>query len=100
MNEMICGNCGALGEPKKLREGDKALALGLFVSWIFLAGVKWYMGCPACGAPNMVSVDSPRGQELLPAAKANAERLAATTAPRFTDRASYLAWKAGKAGRS
>jgi hypothetical protein len=77
MAKMICGNCGLLGEPTKHRQGGKALALGLVVSPFFLAGVKWYMGCPACGAPNMISIDSPRGQELLPTARANAERLAA-----------------------
>lgn len=78
MANMICGTCGLLGEPTKRRQGGKALALGLLVSPLFLAGVKWYMGCPACGAPNMVSLNSPRGQELLPAARANAERLKAS----------------------
>jgi hypothetical protein len=97
---MICTNCGTVAEPTRQRTGGKALGLGLFVSAGFLAGVKWYKGCPACGAPNMVPENSPIGRKLLselPPAVAAIDVPLSPASPRVTysdlrDEREFTAW--------
>jgi len=71
-NEKICPNCGFKGREKIYTKGNIGLEM---VLWLFflLPGLIYsiwrlssrYRGCPKCGAPNMLPLDSPLGQKLL-----------------------------------
>jgi len=70
-NEKICPNCGFKGREKTYTKGNIGLEM---VLWLFflLPGLIYsiwrlssrYRGCPKCGAPNMLPLDSPLGQKL------------------------------------
>jgi len=70
--ERICPNCGYKGKQKLYTKGTIALEI---VLWLFflLPGLIYsiwrlssrYRGCPKCGAPNMLPLDSPLGQKLI-----------------------------------
>lgn len=71
MKTLMCTNCGTMAEPIKSKRGNLLIEILL---WIFLTviGVIYTIWrrtflppvCPACGAPHMVSLDSPIGQRL------------------------------------
>jgi hypothetical protein len=71
-NLMICANCGCSGKPKKITKGSFWIELILWLSF-FVPGLIYsiwrcttrYWACPKCKAPNMVPLDTPRGQQLL-----------------------------------
>jgi hypothetical protein len=71
-NQMICANCGCSGKPKKITKGSFFIELILWL-FFFVPGLIYsiwrcttrYWACPKCKAPNMVPLDTPRGQKLL-----------------------------------
>lgn len=69
--EKICINCGYIGWPKNKVKGSFGVELILWLLLIVpgLIYSVWrlasrYKACPECGAPNMISLDSPRGKQL------------------------------------
>ena len=70
--EMVCGNCGSLGKPKKRTRGSFFIEVILWICFI-VPGVVYSIWrlttkesvCPKCGAPNMLPKDSPRAKQLL-----------------------------------
>lgn len=95
MADFICTKCGNKGRPRRIMPGSVAVEAGLWLlaplvwflgsltgaagialvpAWPFLLVAVIYSlwrifsahrGCPACGAPDMVPIDSPRGKTLL-----------------------------------
>lgn len=67
MREMYCLNCGQRGYPKTFTKGSFIMELFLWLLFI-IPGVIYsiwrlttrHSGCPACQAPNMIPLDSPR----------------------------------------
>jgi hypothetical protein len=72
VNQMICVNCGCIGKPKNITKGSFWIELILWLSF-FVPGLIYsiwrlttrYWACPKCKAPNMISLYTPRGQQLL-----------------------------------
>jgi hypothetical protein len=69
--ERICTNCGVIGSPKTDVRGSFFIELILWLCFIVpgLIYSIWRMStkqkvCRSCGAPNLVALDSPRGQAL------------------------------------
>lgn len=81
----ICTHCNTRGEPKKIARGSFGLELGLWISglvllvfvvgaFILVAALIYSLWralsprtptCPSCGAPDMILITTPRGQQLL-----------------------------------
>ena len=85
--ERYCTQCGAVANPKTHTKGSWVTELllwlacgvpGLFYSlWRISSRHK---GCPACGAPNMIPLNSPRAQgAVIPPAAPWARELAEAT---------------------
>ena len=61
-----CPNCGTVAVPKRYMRGSFVTELLLWIFFV-LPGIIYsvyrlagkYDGCPACGAQNMIPVDSP-----------------------------------------
>jgi hypothetical protein len=73
MKEMICTACGSSGRPKTITKGSFVIECFLWLCFIFpgLLYSLWRLttrrkGCAACGAENMVPLDSPVGRKLSP----------------------------------
>lgn len=68
----ICSNCGYLGRPKSEIKGS-CLLEGLLWLFFIIPGIIYTIMrshsatkvCPKCKSPNMVPVNTPRGQELI-----------------------------------
>lgn len=68
----ICPACGSRGEPKRKTRGSTLIELVLWLCLI-VPGVIYsiwrltsrYDACPACDAPGMIPVNTPRGQKLI-----------------------------------
>lgn len=70
--QFICEQCGTIGEPRTITKGSIALEL---VLWLFflLPGLIYSLwrlcsrsnGCAACGATNLIPLNTPRGQMLM-----------------------------------
>ncbi|MBN1254923.1 MAG: hypothetical protein JXA50_06590 [Deltaproteobacteria bacterium] len=70
--KLICPNCGYLVRPKKVVKGSILIEVFLWLLFIIpgLLYSLWRLStktsvCPACGTPNPVPIDSPRGRKLL-----------------------------------
>jgi predicted nucleic-acid-binding Zn-ribbon protein len=69
--KFICNQCGSVVYPEKQIKGSFAIELFLWLLMI-LPGViysVWRLttkqwGCPKCGNPNLIPLDSPMGQKL------------------------------------
>lgn len=68
---MICQNCGTRGEPKTITKGSIAIEIVLWICFIIpgLIYSIWRLtskqqGCPSCGQPGMIGVDTPNGRAL------------------------------------
>lgn len=69
---MICGDCGTRCEPGTNHRGSLAIEIGLWLCFILPGMIYsiWRLTtrhdcCPACLSANLVSITSPRGQELI-----------------------------------
>jgi hypothetical protein len=70
--EMYCGNCGAVGKPRKRVKGYFLMEVFLWLCFLlpgFLYSI-WRLTtkdlvCPQCGAPNMIPTNSPKAQAAL-----------------------------------
>ena len=68
----LCTNCLTQAEPKLYTKGNIGIEIVLWLL-IFVPGVIYsiwrhasrYKGCPECGAPDMIPLDSPRARQLL-----------------------------------
>lgn len=68
---MICQNCGSRGEPKTITKGSIGMEIILWICFLIpgLIYSIWrltskYKGCPSCGQPNMINVNTPNGRLL------------------------------------
>jgi hypothetical protein len=69
---MICSQCGYMGQPKLYTKGNIFLEILLWFLFL-LPGLIYsiwrhmsrFKGCPKCGAPYMVPLDSPRGRQFI-----------------------------------
>lgn len=75
---------------------SKILLLVLLLLLFLIPGIAYlvYMirgnkMCPKCKTRKMIALDTPLGQKLF-------AQTGQAAAPKFTDRASYSAWKAGR----
>jgi len=67
----VCPACGSRGEPERKTRGSTLIELVLWLCFI-IPGVIYsiwrltsrYEACPACGAPGMIPVNTPRGRQL------------------------------------
>ncbi len=71
MAKLICVNCGSIGTPKTVTRGNILIELVLWLCFLFpgLFYSLWRLttrtkACRACGAPNMVPLNSPMGKKL------------------------------------
>lgn len=70
--QLVCTNCCYIGNSVKVTKGSFIMELFLWLL-LLIPGIFYsiwrlttkYDACPSCGAPNMVSVDSPRGKKLV-----------------------------------
>jgi len=69
--ELICSNCGHLGDEKQVTKGSLGIEILLWLCFLIpgLIYSLWrlssrYSACAHCKAPNLVPVDSPRGRQL------------------------------------
>jgi len=70
--KFICVNCGCQEYPKTMTNGSIFIELFLWCFFI-IPGVIYslwrlttrYKACPLCRVPNMISLASPRGKQLL-----------------------------------
>ncbi|HAF43462.1 MAG TPA: hypothetical protein DCK83_00575 [Gallionellaceae bacterium] len=69
---MICPNCGTRGTPKSVTGGSMGIEIVLWLCFIVpgLIYSLWRLsskkdGCPACGMPNMIGVETPNGRMLV-----------------------------------
>lgn len=71
MSRLICPNCGTIGTPATVTRGSILIEIVLWVCFI-VPGIiysVWRLttrtkACAACGAENMVPLDSPKGKKL------------------------------------
>ena len=71
MTQLVCTNCGTVGEPVMVTKGSLLTEIVLWLLFL-LPGViysVWRLTtrtnvCPSCGAGNMVPLNSPVGQKL------------------------------------
>ena len=78
MENKICANCGYFGKPKKVVNGG-CLIEGVLWLFFIIPGLIYslwrltskFTACPECGAPNMITIDSPRGKQLIKQYKVN-----------------------------
>ena len=71
-SEMFCQNCGSQGKPKLYTKGSIFTEILLWLCFL-LPGLIYsiwrvssrFRGCPSCGAPNMISLDSPKARAAL-----------------------------------
>lgn len=70
--EFICSNCGHLGDEKQVTKGSLGIEILLWLCFLVpgLIYSVWrlssrYSACAHCEAPNLVPVDSPRGEQLV-----------------------------------
>lgn len=69
--DKVCKDCGTVAEPKTITKGSLGTEILLWIC-LLLPGMfytAWrhgsrYEGCPACGSPNLVPIDSPIGRSL------------------------------------
>lgn len=69
--EMICRNCGTVGEPGSVTPGSFALEVVLWLCFL-LPGILYSIWrivmrkkvCRGCGSPDLVPIDSPIGKKL------------------------------------
>jgi hypothetical protein len=69
--QMICSLCGSVGKPKTKTKGSIVIEIVLWLC-VLVPGLIYslwrlttrHLACPACGAPNMIPLDSPVGREL------------------------------------
>ena len=71
MSQLICSNCGTVGEPKTVTKGSLLIEIFLWLCLIVpgLLYSLWrltsrHKACRACGSVNMVPLDSPVGKKL------------------------------------
>lgn len=68
---MICPNCGTQGEPKIITKGSLGMEIILWICFL-LPGLIYsiwrlssrYSGCPSCGQPGMIGINTPNGRFL------------------------------------
>lgn len=70
--KMICTHCGTRGTPKSITSGSIGIEIILWICFLIpgLIYSIWRIssrkdGCPACGMPNMIRVDTPHGGTLV-----------------------------------
>lgn len=68
----VCSNCGFQGRPKTFTKGNILMELVLWLCFIIpgLIYSLWrltsrFKACPQCQTPNMIPMDTPRGQKLV-----------------------------------
>ncbi len=71
MAKMICTECGFTGKPKLQAKGSMAMEIVLWLLFLIPGFIysMWRLTskqkvCPKCQHPNMIPLDSPRGQKL------------------------------------
>lgn len=69
---MICPACGTQGDAVDITRGSIGIEIVLWLLFIVpgLIYSLWRLstrtpGCPTCGQPGMIPVNTPRGQQLL-----------------------------------
>lgn len=69
--ELICTTCGSVGKPKTITRGSIVIEIILWLCAIVpgLVYTIWRLttrtkGCRACGAAQLVPLDSPVGRQL------------------------------------
>lgn len=69
--QMICQNCGTIGQPRIETKGSIAIEIILWLCLIIpgLVYSIWrlcskYRACPACRSADMIGTDTPRGKLL------------------------------------
>ncbi len=70
--EFVCRNCGSKGLAKKTTKGSLWIEVILWLCF-FVPGIIYsiwrlvtrYPACKACGSPEIVPVESPKGKELV-----------------------------------
>jgi hypothetical protein len=69
---MVCPTCGTRGEPKTITRGSLGMEIILWICFIVpgLIYSMWRLttkqkGCPSCGAPGMIGVNTPMGKTLI-----------------------------------
>ena len=75
---LLCTECHHVGPPQRITRGSfwvEVLAWLLFlvpglIYSLWRLGTR-YNGCPACGSRNLIPLDSPRGQQMLRAARSS-----------------------------
>jgi hypothetical protein len=68
----VCGNCGFVGQPKKITKGSFVIELVLWLCFL-LPGLLYSLWrlttraevCPSCKTPGMIPADSPVGKKLM-----------------------------------
>jgi len=71
MKNFVCSNCGYIGKQKTYTKGSFIIELFLWLMLI-VPGIIYslwrlttkFKACPKCRAPNMIPIDTPRGQQL------------------------------------
>lgn len=75
----ICKNCGYCGEEVTNVKGSLGVEIALWLLGLLTMGILlivalpyslWRVcsktkGCPKCGAPNMIPIDTPAGRKLV-----------------------------------
>lgn len=84
----ICKNCGYCGNEGNIVKGSFGTEICLWILGLLTFGIIlliaipysiWRMcsktkACPKCGAPNMIPLDTPAGQELAERFKVNEKK--------------------------
>jgi hypothetical protein len=77
---LICTQCGYIGNPKTAIEGNGCLEIVLWLLFIVpgLIYSIWrstsrHKVCPKCKSPNLIPIDSPRGQQIMKETMSNKE---------------------------
>lgn len=69
--EMVCTECGYIGNPKKITKGNVLIEIILYLTFIIPGIIYsiWRLSnrvytCPQCKNESMIPSDSPRGKEI------------------------------------
>lgn len=71
-NGWICANCGSMGYPKDVHDGNNCLGC-ILLFFFLLPGLIYFIWdhttkrktCDSCGSSDMIKIATPRGRELI-----------------------------------